>query len=342
VRLSKPIFGLISIGIVLVSLLTSCEAVSNQVNKIKPKPVALNSFTGAPGVNGPVLAVKVDDTKAAHPQIGLEYADVIYIEQVEAGLTRLLAIFSSNIPNDIGPIRSVRIGDIELLGQYGRVGLAYSGAQSKMRPVIAAANIADLGAEHNSPTVYYRDPNRSAPTDMVLNTAPLMAKAKNLVIAKPMGWTFGKAPEAGAAITGVKVSWPSANYGALWSGTEARWLLSYNGSPDIAASGSQLGSPTFVIQIVKISPSIYGDKFGGITPMSETVGSGHGYILRDGKVFPANWNRSNAEAGTNWLQSDGTELPFAPGQIWIALTDQEPEFSYLTTKTPSATPTTTK
>ena len=67
------------------------------------------------------MVVKIDDTRQAHPQIGLENADIIYIEQVEAGLTRLLAIYSSKIPNDIGPIRSLRIGDIDLLAQYGRV-----------------------------------------------------------------------------------------------------------------------------------------------------------------------------------------------------------------------------
>lgn len=338
----KLIFSTVSIALVFTSLISGCSAISDQISKIKPTKVEVNFLTGLPGVNGPVLAAKIDDTNSAHPQVGLEFADVVYIEQVEAGLTRLLAIFSSNIPKDIGPIRSARISDIDLLAQYGRVGLAYSGAQNKLRPVIARANIEDLGAEHNSPTIYYRDRNRSAPTNMILNSAPLMAKAKNLTIAKPMGWIFGKPPVNGKEITEVKITWPNASYGALWSKSESRWLLTHNNSPDLSASGMQLGSPTLVVQIVKITPSIYGDKFGGITPMSETIGTGHGYILRDGKVFPATWNRSSSESGTTWLQEDGKEIAFAPGQIWIALTDQEPKFTYLAGKTPSATPTTTK
>lgn len=339
---ARTLSSAISISIVLISILSSCGALSEQVAKIRPKKIQLNSFTGMPGINGPVLAVKIDDTNPAHPQVGLEFADVIYIEQVEAGLTRLLAIFSAKIPKDIGPIRSVRISDIDLLAQYGRVGLAYSGAQSKMRPVIAAANIADLGAERNSPTIYYRDPNRSAPTNMILNTAPLMAKAKDLVIAKSMGWRFGKSPENGEAISKVKISWPNAIYGATWSESESRWLLSHNNLPDFAASGAQLGPPTLVIQLVKISPSSYGDKFGGVTPLSETVGSGNGYVLRDGKVFKATWNRMDLESGTNWLQVNGENLPFAAGQIWIALTDQEPVFTYLTPNPASASPAATK
>lgn len=339
---SRLLIAAISIFIVIASALSSCATISKQIAKSSSEKIELNAFTGMPGANGPVLAVKIDDTNLAHPQIGLEFADVIYIEQVEAGLTRLLAIYSSKIPKDIGPIRSLRISDIDLLAQYGRVGLAYSGAQSKMRAVIASANIEDLGAERNPPTIYYRDPNRSAPTNMILNSAPLMAKAKNLGAAKHMGWQFGKKPAGGQAISAVKISWPNANYGAIWSERELRWLLSHNNSADLSASGTQLGSPTLVIQLVKILPSIYGDNFGGVTPMSETVGAGRGYLLRDGEVFRATWNRVSAETGTTWLLENGSKLPFAPGQIWIALTDQEPNFTYLTPKSPSASPATTK
>ena len=60
-------------------------------------------LSGVPGKNGPILAVKIDDTNMAHPQVGLESADIIYIEQVEGGLTRLAAIYSSRIPKPTLP-----------------------------------------------------------------------------------------------------------------------------------------------------------------------------------------------------------------------------------------------
>ena len=204
-------------------LLTSCSSLSSAVKGvINQKPTPLHSFTGLPGEDAPVLAVKIDDTNAAHPQIGIDHADVIYVEQVEAGLTRLLAIFSSNIPEKIGPIRSVRISDIDLLAQYGKVGFAYSGAQSKMRPVVAAANLIDLGAERNPPTIYTRDPKRTSPVNMVLLAPSLLEKAlakhqSDLAISKPMGWTFGKKPTGGKAIEKIVVDWPNATYSATWS-----------------------------------------------------------------------------------------------------------------------------
>jgi hypothetical protein len=83
-----------------------------------------------------------------------------------------------------------------------------------------------------------------------------------------------------------------------------------------------------------MSDSIYRSADGGYTPLSETVGTGTGYILRDGRSFKANWSRPSAQAGTSWTLADGTEIKFAPGSIWVALTDQKPEFT-LTAPTPA-------
>jgi hypothetical protein len=83
-----------------------------------------------------------------------------------------------------------------------------------------------------------------------------------------------------------------------------------------------------VIQKVSITDSIYHDKVGGITPFSNTVGTGTGYLLRDGKVVAINWQRPSAQVGTIWTLTDGNVANFADGQVWIALTDSEPAFIY--------------
>ncbi|WP_462113717.1 DUF3048 domain-containing protein [Kitasatospora cinereorecta] len=86
-----------------------------------------------------VLAVKIDNVAAARPPTGLEKADIVYVEQVEAGLSRILAAYSSDVPSVIGPVRSARETDLELLRQFDEPMLAYSGAQSALRPSIEAA-----------------------------------------------------------------------------------------------------------------------------------------------------------------------------------------------------------
>ncbi len=331
------IFAVISIS------LSSCAEVSKTFNKTNEPAPTYNDISGREGVNGPVLVVKIDDTVSAHPQIGLEDADVIYIEQVEGGTTRLAAIFSSRIPTRIGPVRSARITDIELLAQYGRVAFAYSGAQKKLVPVITSANLQDLGAQGQSPIIYTTDSNRRQPFAMVLRADLLMQKVVKkgyqITQSKNMGWQFGQAPAGGTPITSVKVLWPASSYTATWSKAQKRWQLSSHGKLKTAESGKVLGATTFVIQNVSITPSIYYDEVGGVTPFSATIGSGTGYILRDGRSFKAKWSRISLADGTYWTLEDGREIKFAAGQIWVALTDQTPEF---TLATPSASTSPTK
>jgi hypothetical protein len=319
-----------------------CGSISQTVTQLISDPVQTNVLSGREGENGPVLVVKIDDTRYARPQIGLEFADVVYVEQVEGGLTRLAAVFSSTIPPRIGPVRSARISDIDLFAQYGRVAFAYSGAQKKLLPVIAGANWSDVGAMRRGPTFYENDVNRNQPFAMILNAQTLMANevSKGTVIgsAKNVGWTFSKNMEnEGFEISDVTVKWPAQNYSAVWDQESKRWLLSVNSVPDLSDTGENLGPTTLVIQIVSITPSEYGDKFGGNTPFSQTVGSGKGYVLRDSTVIPGTWNRADPLSPTTWKDETGAEIKFAPGQVWVALTDKEPDFTRKIESAPSPT-----
>jgi hypothetical protein len=315
------------VGFLALSRPESLSPLKNPFVKSEP----INSISGRAGGDGPILVVKLDDTRSAHPQIGLEDADIVYIEQVEGGLTRLAAVFSSKIPQRIGPVRSARISDIELLAQFGRVGFAYSGAQSKLRPVLDAANLVNASAERNSATIYTTDPARVQPYAMVLRADLLLdllnSKGVALEESKSIGWDFGDAPAGGKVVTDIRLSWPASFYDAHWSEDEGRWLLDHVGTPNLADSGVRLGASTLVIQKVEITDSIYKDKVGGVTPFSATVGTGEGYIARDGKVFKALWSRPTEGSGTKWTTVDGAEISFKKGQIWVALVDKEPIFT---------------
>jgi Protein of unknown function (DUF3048). len=104
-------------------------------------------FTGEPMTSlGPVLAVKIDNLAPARPQTGLAGADIVYVLPVEGGLSRFLAVYSSHVPPVIGPVRSAREDDLELLRQFGRPAFAYSGAQPQLLPVVERARTVDLYA----------------------------------------------------------------------------------------------------------------------------------------------------------------------------------------------------
>ena len=290
---------------------------------------AKNFFTGLAGENKQILVVKIDDTNAAHPQIGVEDADLVYVEQVEGGLTRLAAIYTSKLPPLIGPIRSARISDIELLAQFGRVGFAYSGAQSKMRPVIAEANLENLSAERNPPSIYGKDPNRIGPVDMILKPELLLERANanpkiRIETATASVFAFGDAPKGETNTAIAKIKWPSAKYELRWDSANEKWLIYFNEKPNMAANGEHLYADTAIIQIVSITPSIYGDKFGEITPFSKTTGSGKAVMLRDGFSYQISWQRNLETDVTTWKSEDGGVANFKPGRTWIFLTDKAP------------------
>src|SRR5258708_2520879 len=110
-------------------------------------PQLRSPFTGEPvhSLNR-VLAVKIDNIVYARPQTGLTHADIVYVLPVEGGLSRFLAVFSSNYPPVIGPVRSAREDDLELLRQFGRPAFAYSGATPHLLPFVERARIVDLYA----------------------------------------------------------------------------------------------------------------------------------------------------------------------------------------------------
>ena len=324
-KLVRRLILFISLAVIILSL-----TVNTDLPKLPlVKEPAKNFFTGLAGENKQILVVKIDDTNAAHPQIGVESADVVYVEQVEGGLTRLAAIYTSKLPPLIGPIRSARISDIELLAQFGRVGFAYSGAQSKMRPVIAAANLENLSAERNPPSIYGKDPDRPGPVDMILKPDLLLERANanpkiRIETATASVFPFGDAPKGETNTAVAKVKWPSAKYELRWDSTNEKWLIYFNEKPNMAANGEHLYADTAIIQIVSITPSIYGDKFGEITPFSKTTGSGKAVMLRDGFSYQISWQRNLETDVTTWMSEDGGVANFKPGRTWIFLTDKAP------------------
>lgn len=310
-----------------VTLLSSCANISSPFGSNEPEPER-NILTGEVGSNGKVFAVKFDDTTYSHPQEGVEAADVVFITQVEAGLTRLMGIYSSKYPEVLGPVRSARISDIDILAQFGKVGFIYSGAQSKLRPVLAEANLVNLSAERNPPTIYFNDPERTAPYAMMVRLPMLLEKANDVELVKSVGWEHGEISEFALPVVDAKVIWPNASYGLTWDEELAKFKLQFDGRENLAKSGLPLGSNMMIVQVVNIYPSEYGDKFGGITPKSEVVGKGEAFLFRDGTVTKVSWSRASATEPTIWQLENGEVAKFATGQVWIFLTDKAPEITY--------------
>ncbi len=277
----------------------------------------LDPFTGKPArALGPVLAVKIDNIVNARPQTGMQSADIVYVIPVEGGLTRFMAVYSSHIPKVVGPVRSARQSDLDILRQFGRPAFAWSGAAPHLVPFIERSPIVDLYALRVGG--YYRAPDRMAPYNLYANARQLIQEAKGASKARDIGFRFGALPADGKSAVSFSVKYPAASYTFRWSSKARRWLAWIDGAPAMATEGGQLGGSTVIIQYTQIATSRFLE-YGGRPPYAKSAGSGKAVILRDGKEFTVHWSRPSLEGGTSYTRPDGQRMLFAAGQVWVVL-----------------------
>jgi hypothetical protein len=287
-------------------------------------PANASPLSGRAGGEGKrVLIVKYDNTPNAQPHSGLTKADVVYVEEVEYGLTRIAAVFSTSLPKTVGPVRSARISDLELFANYQDAAFAYSGAQHRLRPLIAASDLVDVSGDQG-PYGYFRDGSRPAPYNFMGQPEKLLQRAKGSAVAQDIGFEFSlDAPADGRAVRAVKASYPSSSAKFVYNAKTGRFDVSLNGRPARATEGGIQHATTVVIQYVKQYDSGFGDKFGGRTPKEDTVGTGYGWVLRDGQAYKVRWTRADEAAPTQFVGANGQVVPFKPGQVWVVLVNRK-------------------
>lgn len=289
---------------------------------VRPKGPALSAgLNGTPSGRGrPVVVVKVDNTAPAHPQTGLSSADLIYVEPVEGGLTRLIAVFSSTQPSVVGPVRSARESDVELLAEYGRVLLGFAGANSGVRAIVNASPLIN-GSFDVVTGAYFRDWARPAPYNLFLRPAALLA-ARPTVRAGDVGLRFGSRtpPPGGRVNRGFSARYgPAAMVSVTYDPVHHTWPVAMDGAPDTLTGGTRLAPANVIVQYVVIRGSRFSDVLGNPTPYPVTVGTGPAVVFRDGRAYAGRWSRPSAAAGTHFLDGRGQDLALRPGQTWILL-----------------------
>lgn len=286
-------------------------------------PAGASPFSGLPGGEGkPVLAIKIDNTRPAQPHAGLQSADLVYVTEVEWDLTRFIAIFNSSLPDAIGPVRSARISDVDILAPFGRIAFSNSGAQSKLLPVIAAANVYDVSAEKVY-AAFTDDPGRPSPVDHMADPRELLAAVPDAELARDIGFVFSQDPPAGGTpVSTITATWPSSEVSFSWDEEAGNFIVGLNGEESRSTEGGPQRAATVVIQSVEQSDSGYGDRYGGRTPLIQTVGEGAAIVLRDGRMWSVTWERPSMGEGTRFLLPDGSPMPFAIGQGWVVLLDK--------------------
>jgi hypothetical protein len=310
--------------------LTACSSASSgpvskpsTSNEAAAAPVC--PLTGLPEAGGQqadrvALAVKIDNIAPALPQAGINDADVVVEELVEGGLTRLMAIFQCNKAAEVGPIRSVRISDADLLALLHGSVLGYSGANSKDMPPIRAHSGAALVAYDNTPQFFHLSSSRPAPHNVFSATTTLLNAGLHLrpkLKAPPSLFTYGPIDPTARRAHRVYMSWPAAS--ALWTWSKGSWLRTQGGAADRLVDGHQISTTNVVILGVNIASTGLHDVLGAPSPLDVTIGSNPAWVLRDGKMIRGTWSRKKIGNEFTLKDTQGHVIALAPGRTWVEL-----------------------
>jgi hypothetical protein len=295
---------------------------------VSPTPTAtpdLCPLTGAavkPGqeISRAPLAVKIDNIDVARPQAGIDKADVVIEELVEGGLTRLMAIFQCDGASNLGPIRSARTSDADMLALLHGSVFGYSGANPAAIPPVRAHGNTVLIPYDNLPQYFHRVSSRPAPHNVFSDTGTILkaglARRKSLTAPKPL-FTYGDVSPTARPAGSVSMSWPDASAAWRWNGSS--WLRTQNGTPDVLTSGARVKADNVIVMQIHIASTGIRDVAGNASPLDVTIGSGKAWVFRDGQVVAGTWTRAKIGSVLRFLDASGTAIPLHPGRTWIEL-----------------------
>lgn len=272
----------------------------------------------------PALLVKVSNSPEARPQTGLDRADVVFEELTEGGVTRFVAVFHSQVPAVVGPVRSARPVDVQVVSGFGSPGFAFSGARPEVRAAVGAAPLVPL--TEGTPG-FFRDDGRYAshpfaPHDLFVDVATALAEVTDRG-ARPftdVGWRFDDEPPAGggpASEVEVPMS-PSSVTGWRYEEDAGHYRRVQNGEASTVTGSGRIGAANVVVLDVRhdIGASGY--------PETDVLGTGAALVLRDGRAYDARWDKPSEQSPLRVLDGSGAPFPFARGPTWILLPDRLP------------------
>jgi hypothetical protein len=287
--------------------------------KAAPEACPLTDLAPTGGLpDRPALAVKVENLAAARPQAGLNKADIVYEEPVEGGITRFIAVYHCRDAKRIGPIRSARLVDADILRQFGSPVFAFAGGVPAVVGAVDEAGAVSIPYTTSS-DFFEEDPNRSQPHHVFSSTDVLYRG----VAGGPPDPVFSFDPDRPTSAKRARLIHldfsPFADVFWKFSPKNRAWLRSHGEEPHTLEDGSQVSAVNVIVQVVKVRPSEIVDVAGNPSPEIDVIGSGKAYVFRNGRVIEGRWTREGEDDLTEFVDAGGEEIAVAPGLTWVEL-----------------------
>jgi hypothetical protein len=324
-RFRIPLIVLVVVAVVVVVILVhgkktkAATPTTTTTTTLKPPTAPLTGLPDPTGVSltRPALTVKIENTPEALPQWGVDQADVVYEEIVNGGITRLAAIFNSQAPEKVGPVRSVRPTDTQVVYPLGGIFAFSGGAQYAINSISTAP--VKLVDESSAGTAMFRDLTLEPPHNLFA-VAPLLFAFKGTPVPPPALFTYrtNTKPVVGSTVASFVVGFPSI-YPVTWTwdATTASWDRTLFGKADVTGTGVRESPKNVIVMNVN-----YVNGIGTENSYADLQGSGTAEVFTYGKEITGKWSRGASMADV--LQYDtvgGKPIGLTPGQTWVEILD---------------------
>lgn len=267
-------------------------------------------------LNRPALVAKVDNAPEAMPQIGLDRADMVIELKVE-GISRYMAVVHSQDATRVGPIRSARSSDPDLLAMFVRPLVAWSGGnptvtrQMNDTPWIQALN------PDQAPNAYSRSNAKPKPHNLIVDVPTLYTYADQppAVPAQIFSYRAVGAQSPGAPSAGFQLFVGKSPSTWVWSAQTGSWLRWANGVRQTVEGGGQIGATNVVVLHTRYEASGADRR----SPEAQTLGDGAAWVYSDGRVIEGRWERSDINQPWKLTDADGQPVQLSPGNTWVEL-----------------------
>jgi hypothetical protein len=333
---SRLFRGLLLASLLAVAVLSGCS--STETNGVTsawpqadseravPRPADLVRWplTGVPadGADTTVRAVsvKIENSAASRPQSSLSMADVVYESLTEGSITRFNAIFHSQAPETVGPVRSARQSDVYVVPQYDAL-FAHVGGNSQVISNVRNAPIDDLD-QFAHPGPYWRSSSRPRPHNMYTSIPQIRE------LGATRGFDEGASipqflyellpEEAQATISRVTIPFAPGNSVRWDYDSETRTYARFHGTTPHtdAVSGEQITARNVVVLWARHSTLSKRDVTGSATLDIQLTGNGRCSVFRGGQRFDGTWETDGSRPPL-FTADDGTPIRLAQGNTWM-------------------------
>jgi hypothetical protein len=305
------------------STTTSEEATTTTVAATPKMPLTGVPVTDEAVAARPALVVKIDDNPAAHPQAGLNQADVVYEEIVEVN-TRFAAVFHTQDADLVGPIRSGRTQDVLLLGSFNRPLFAWSGGNRGVSDAIAGSDFVNLSAQIDD--VYdaggfFRERGRTGPHNLMASTVALWTLAPPFSGPPPQQFQYlaDGQEAAGEPSSGLDVTMDSLQVGWTWDPASGTYLRTENGEPHVDVNDQQIATRNVLVIVSEYVPSPADPN----SPEAQTIGTGEAMLFTGGKLVAGTWTRNDRAEVFTLTAADGSTMLLTAGNAWVELAEPD-------------------